>query len=256
MSVLLNFWNFSIQESYFTEGRPHCSPYRLTATLPGKNHSTDSEINSWNSIKLSKCSLERFLQTLPLKPSEGFKKESGQVLCFTKPGAGGGRGQKHKTYFLDVLKIVKKDIKITKKHDCRCVLEGEKINLGRGDRKGFGRGRNLSTLSLEHFPIAGCSLKQMTRRLFIHQVESSSDEFPSCANCDRNEKTPMFFCNTCGQFFLDKYLTKTTPKFASSPAKTQKSKSIVSSRVVLWCVPWYFSPPASSTDLSLQAPSG
>ena len=115
-----------------------------------------------------------------------------------------------------------------------CLGRG-KINLGRGDRKGFGRRRNLSTLSLEHFPIAICSLKQMIRRLFIHQVESSSDEFPSCANCDRNEKTPMFFCNTCGQFW-HKYLTKTTPKFASSPAKTQKSKCSVSCCVVLWCV--------------------
>lgn len=33
----------------------------------------------------------------------------------------------------------------------------------------------------------------------LGQVESSCDEFPSCANCDRNEKSPMFFCNTCGE---------------------------------------------------------
>lgn len=30
-------------------------------------------------------------------------------------------------------------------------------------------------------------------------VESTCEEFPTCANCDRNEKSPMFFCNTCGQ---------------------------------------------------------
>jgi len=38
-----------------------------------------------------------------------------------------------------------------------------------------------------------------TDSLLRFLVESSSDEFPSCANCDRNEKSPMFFCNTCGQ---------------------------------------------------------
>ena len=31
-------------------------------------------------------------------------------------------------------------------------------------------------------------------------VESTSEEYPSCANCDRNEKSPMFFCNTCGKY--------------------------------------------------------
>jgi len=30
-------------------------------------------------------------------------------------------------------------------------------------------------------------------------VESTCEEFPRCANCDRDEKSPMFFCNTCGQ---------------------------------------------------------
>ena len=38
-----------------------------------------------------------------------------------------------------------------------------------------------------------------TDSLLRFLVESSSDEFPSCANCDRNEKSPMFFCNTCGE---------------------------------------------------------
>ena len=32
-------------------------------------------------------------------------------------------------------------------------------------------------------------------------VESTCEEFPKCANCDRNEKSPMFFCNTCGKTF-------------------------------------------------------
>ena len=32
-------------------------------------------------------------------------------------------------------------------------------------------------------------------------MESTCEEIPSCANCDRNEKSPMFFCNTCGKFF-------------------------------------------------------
>ena len=32
-------------------------------------------------------------------------------------------------------------------------------------------------------------------------MESTCEDFPSCANCDRNEKSPMFFCNTCGKFF-------------------------------------------------------
>jgi len=36
-----------------------------------------------------------------------------------------------------------------------------------------------------------------TDSLLRFLVESSSDEYPSCANCDRNEKSPMFFCNTC-----------------------------------------------------------
>ena len=38
-----------------------------------------------------------------------------------------------------------------------------------------------------------------TDSLLRFLVESSSDEYPSCANCDRNEKSPMFFCNTCGK---------------------------------------------------------
>ena len=33
-------------------------------------------------------------------------------------------------------------------------------------------------------------------------MESTCEEFPSCANCDRNEKSPMFFCNTCGKFYI------------------------------------------------------
>ena len=41
-----------------------------------------------------------------------------------------------------------------------------------------------------------------TDSLLRFLVESSSDEFPSCANCDRNEKSPMFFCNTCGKNFV------------------------------------------------------
>ena len=40
-----------------------------------------------------------------------------------------------------------------------------------------------------------------TDSLLRFLVESSSDEFPSCANCDRNEKSPMFFCNTCGKWW-------------------------------------------------------
>lgn len=32
-------------------------------------------------------------------------------------------------------------------------------------------------------------------------VESTCEEIPKCANCDRNEKSPMFFCNTCGNWF-------------------------------------------------------
>ena len=39
-----------------------------------------------------------------------------------------------------------------------------------------------------------------TDSLLRFLVESSSDEYPSCANCDRNEKSPMFFCNTCGKW--------------------------------------------------------
>ena len=38
-----------------------------------------------------------------------------------------------------------------------------------------------------------------TDSLLRFLVESSCDEYPKCANCDRNEKTPMFFCNTCGE---------------------------------------------------------
>ena len=71
-----------------------------------------------------------------------------------------------------------------------------------------------------------------------HQVESSSDEFPSCANCDRNEKTPMFFCNTCGQF---------------------SSSNSVQSRVwccVVACRLVFLRPPVSSTDLSQETPKG
>ena len=30
-------------------------------------------------------------------------------------------------------------------------------------------------------------------------MESTYEDFPSCANCDRNEKSQMFFCNTCGK---------------------------------------------------------
>ena len=33
-------------------------------------------------------------------------------------------------------------------------------------------------------------------------VESTCEEVPTCANCDRNEKSPMFFCNTCGKIIL------------------------------------------------------
>ena len=40
-----------------------------------------------------------------------------------------------------------------------------------------------------------------TDSLLRFLVESSSDEYPSCANCDRNEKSPMFFCNTCGKWW-------------------------------------------------------
>ena len=41
-----------------------------------------------------------------------------------------------------------------------------------------------------------------TDSLLRFLVESSCDDYPTCANCDRNEKTPMFFCNTCGKVFL------------------------------------------------------
>ena len=38
-----------------------------------------------------------------------------------------------------------------------------------------------------------------TDSLLRFLVESSGEEYPQCANCDRNEKSPMFFCNTCGE---------------------------------------------------------
>ncbi len=37
---------------------------------------------------------------------------------------------------------------------------------------------------------------------FRFLVANSSRDLPSCANCDRNEKTAMFFCNTCGKTFI------------------------------------------------------
>ena len=54
-----------------------------------------------------------------------------------------------------------------------------------------------------------------TDSLLRFLVESSSDEYPSCANCDRNEKSPMFFCNTCGKKFVFHYRWNPSPIFAS-----------------------------------------
>ena len=31
-------------------------------------------------------------------------------------------------------------------------------------------------------------------------LQSSNSDFPKCANCDRNEKNPMFYCTTCGKW--------------------------------------------------------
>lgn len=33
-------------------------------------------------------------------------------------------------------------------------------------------------------------------------VESSNDEKPVCANCDKGDRSPMFFCDTCGTYCL------------------------------------------------------
>ena len=35
--------------------------------------------------------------------------------------------------------------------------------------------------------------------LITFLLRTNSADFPRCANCDRNEKSPMFFCNTCGE---------------------------------------------------------
>ena len=136
-------------------------------------------------------------------------------MSFSKPGIGSQRGLKHQNPFSGRLKRGQKWLEIIKKHDFRCVFEEKDQTWGGKNSRGLVKDETCPPFF--DTPLAGCSLKQMTRGLSIHQVESSSDEFPSCANCDRNEKTPMFFCNTCGQFFTT-YLRKTTPKFASSPA--------------------------------------
>ena len=39
-------------------------------------------------------------------------------------------------------------------------------------------------------------------------MESTYEDFPSCANCDRNEKSQMFFCNTCGKSTCNFCLTQ------------------------------------------------
>lgn len=38
----------------------------------------------------------------------------------------------------------------------------------------------------------------------IHQlVELANSENPPCANCDKRDKSTMFFCTTCGTFYGD-----------------------------------------------------
>ena len=54
-------------------------------------------------------------------------------------------------------------------------------------------------------------------------MESTYEDFPSCANCDRNEKSQMFFCNTCGKstcnFCLTQiyYIHQPTPQILKVP---------------------------------------
>lgn len=38
---------------------------------------------------------------------------------------------------------------------------------------------------------------QLIRQL----VELANSENPPCANCDKRDKSTMFFCTTCGMFF-------------------------------------------------------
>ena len=35
--------------------------------------------------------------------------------------------------------------------------------------------------------------------LMAFLVESSCEERPQCANCDKTNQSAMFFCNTCGE---------------------------------------------------------
>ena len=37
--------------------------------------------------------------------------------------------------------------------------------------------------------------------LVQYLLKSTNDEYPKCSNCDRNEKSAMFYCNTCGKIY-------------------------------------------------------
>ncbi len=39
--------------------------------------------------------------------------------------------------------------------------------------------------------------------LVLFLLQSSTDSFPKCSNCDRNEKAQIFFCNTCGEGIIN-----------------------------------------------------
>lgn len=43
---------------------------------------------------------------------------------------------------------------------------------------------------------------QLIRQL----VELANSENPPCANCDKRDKSTMFFCTTCGTFYGDRYI--------------------------------------------------
>ena len=35
---------------------------------------------------------------------------------------------------------------------------------------------------------------------FLMRSSQENDVAPKCSNCDRNERSQIFFCNTCGRF--------------------------------------------------------
>lgn len=38
--------------------------------------------------------------------------------------------------------------------------------------------------------------------LMRHMIELANAENPPCANCDKRDKNNMYFCITCGKFFI------------------------------------------------------